>query len=302
MSESYQLDLIKHIRPLHLLTTWALYSLGVGFARYLGKQIDPLVFISGILWLTAISEGLNFLGDYFQTPFDRGLQDPLKKSGSSGKDDTDEKEQILLYTAAAALASGALIAVFWLLSDQISSSLAIALFFYFLLYGSMIVPGLGLDQTGIGEFITSIVLVVLPPAVGYLLQVGEFHRFLTLAVFPLFPLHLGLILTLRLKTYAGDQKEGRTNLLVRLGWKRAIVIQNLMVLSGFLLFGIALLFGMSLRMIGPVFFALPLAGYLIWVLSSLEWGAPVRWMLIRLLSLAVFFLPVYMIFYTAWFQ
>ena len=302
MSESNQLDLIKHIRPLHLLTTWALYSLGVGFARFLGKQIDPVVFISGILWLSLISEGLNFLGDYFQTPFDHGLQDPLVQGGSDRSGEESNTNEILLYIAAAALASGALISVFWLLSNQISISLAVVLLFYFLLYGSMIVPGLGLDQSGIGEFITSIVLVVLPPAVGYLIVVGEFHRFLTLAVFPLFPLHLGLILTLRLKNYAGDQKRGWMNLLVRLGWKRAIVIQNLMVLSGFLLFGIALLFGMSLRMIGPVFFTLPLAGYLIWVLSNLEWGAPVRWKLIRLLSLAVFFLPVYMILYTAWFQ
>jgi 1,4-dihydroxy-2-naphthoate octaprenyltransferase len=302
MSESNKLDLIRHIRPLHLLTTWAMYSLGAGFADFLGKQIDPVGFLIGIIWLSAISVGLNFLGDYFQTPFDEGLVTALEEDDSAEFNQAPKKNEVLLYSAAAALAVGALLTVFWTISGQIFAELAFMLVLYFLLYGSLVVPGLGLDQSGIGEFLVSIVLVVVPPAVGYLLQVGEFHRFLTLAIFPLYPLHLALILSLRLKTYARDLKHGKTNLLVRLGWQRAIVIHNLMILSGFLLFGIALLFGMSIRMIGPVFFTLPIAGYLIWYLSGLERGAPVRWKLIRLLSLVVFFLPVYLIFYTAWFQ
>ena len=295
MSEPKKLDLIGRIRPLHLLTTIVLYALGVGFARFLGVRITPGDLLMGLGWLIAVSEGLNFLGDYFYTPFDRGLPDRKRET-------KEKKNEALIYTAAAFLAAGALISVFWITSGGLSASLALVLVIYFVIYACLVAPGLGLDQSGIREFFTSIVLVVLPPAIGYLSQVGEFHRFLTLAIFPLFPLHLGLILILRLKTYAVDSKLKRKTLLVRLGWKRGIMVHNLMVLSGFLLFGFALLFGMSLRMIGPVFFALPAAGYLIWTLSNLERGAPVRWNLIRLLSLIVFFLPVYMIFYTAWFQ
>ncbi len=302
MSEKHKLDLVGHIRPLHLLTTLVMYAIGAGFARFLGTQIDPGLLVLGILWIAFLSVGLNFLGDYFQVPFDRGLPD----RGGDGEDKLPAsriaKNEILLYVAAALLAGGALLTVFLIVAGRISTSLALVMIFFFLLYGSLIIPGLGLNQSGIGEFITSTVLVVLPPAAGYLLQVGVYHRFLTLAIFPLFPLHLGLILVLRLKTYAQDIQSRRKTLLVRLDWKRGIVVHNLMVLSGFLFFGFSLLFGMSFRIIAPVFFALPPAIYLIWILSGLENGAPVRWNLIRLLSLVVFFLPVYMIFYTAWFQ
>ena len=295
MSESKKLDLIGHIRPLHLLTSLVMYALGISFARFLGERIDPDALLKGLVWLVSLSEGLNFLGDYFEAPFDQGL--PERQTQKQ-----DQKSEVLVYIAAALLAAAALLSVFWIASGGLSTPLALVLVFYFLIYGSLVVPGLGLNTSGIGEFFTSLVLVVLPPAIGYLAQVGEYHRFLTLAVFPLFPLHLGLVLTLRLKTYAEDSRLERRTLLVRLGWKRGIVVHNLMILSGFLFFGFALLFGMSTRMLAPVFLTLPAAAYLIWTLNNLERGAPVRWKLIRLLSLVVFFLPVYMIFYTAWFR
>lgn len=295
MSEPKKLDLIGHIRPLHLLTTLVLYFLGIGFARFLGERIDQGTLLLGLGWLMTLSTGLHFLGDYFDTPFDQGLPErQIQKS--------DQKKDVLIFIAAALLATTAFLTIFWIASAGISAPLAVVLGFHFFIYGSLVVPGLGIDQTGIGEFFTSFVLVVIPPAVGYLSQVGEYHRFLTLAIFPLFPLHLGLVLTLRLKTFADDLRIDRKTLLVRLGWKRGIVVHNLMLLGGFLLFGFAMVFGMSLRMIGPVFFALPAAGYLIWMLTNFERGAPVRWNLIRFLSLVVFFLPVYMILYTAWFQ
>jgi len=171
---------------------------------------------------------------------------------------------------------------------------------YFVIYCLLIIPGVSLDLSGIGEFFTSMILVVLPPAIGYLLQVGEFHRFLYLGIFPLFPLHLAMILVLRLKTYSDDLRKSRKTLLVRLGWQRGIYLHNLMVLSGFLLFGVTLFFGMPFRLILPVFLTLPAAGYLILYLSGLQDGAPVRWPLITLLSLVIFFLPVYLITYTVW--
>jgi hypothetical protein len=73
-----------------------------------------------------------------------------------------------------------------------------------------------------------------------------------------------------------------------------------MILGGFLLFGTAVFFGFPVRLIGLVFLTLPIALYLIYYLSQLKDGAPVRWPLIRLLSLVVFFLPVYLLTYSSW--
>ncbi len=297
MTETRKLDLVQHIRPLHLMTLIVLYFLGIGFGRYLGQRIDLAPLLIGLLWILTLSIGLNFLGDYFQTPFDWGW---VRKE--QGENDTQEKDrdEVLLYISVASLAVGAVLTVILGISGSLSLSSGLVMASYFLLYCLIIIPGISLDLSGIGEFFTSIILVVLPPAIGYLLQAGEFHRFLYLGIFPLFPLHLAMILVLRLKTYPVDIRKDRKTLLVRLGWKRGVYLHNLMVLSGFLLFGVALIFDMPFRLVLPVFFTLPVAGYLIWYLSNLEDGAPVRWPLITLLSLVIFFLPVYLITFTVW--
>lgn len=297
MTETRKLDLVQHIRPLHLMTLIVLYFLGVGYGRYLGQRIDLAPLLIGLLWILTLFIGLNFLGDYFQTPFDWGW---VRKE--QGENDTQEKDrdEVLLYISVASLAVGAVLTVILGISGSLSLSSGLVMASYFLLYCLIIVPGISLDLSGIGEFFTSIILVVLPPAIGYLLQAGEFHRFLYLGIFPLFPLHLAMILVLRLKTYPVDIRKDRKTLLVRLGWQRGVYLHNLMVLSGFLLFGVALIFDMPFRLVLPVFFTLPVAGYLIWYLSSLEDGAPVRWPLITLLSLVIFFLPVYLITFTVW--
>ena len=297
MTETRKLDLVQYVRPLHLMTLIVLYFLGVGFGRYLGQRIHLAPLLIGLLWVLTLSLGLNFLGDYFLTPFDRGkVRKEQAKVDSQGKD----RDEVLLYISVASLAVSAVLAVILGVSGSLSLSTGLVLGIYFLLYCLLIIPGVSLDLSGVGEFFTSIILVVLPPAIGYLLQAGEFHRFLYLGIFPLFPLHLAMILVLRLKTYPADIRKDRKTLLVRLGWQRGVYLHNLMVLSGFILFGVALIFGMPFRLILPVFFTLPVAGYLIWYLSSLKDGAPVRWPLITLLSLVIFFLPVYLITFTVW--
>ncbi len=300
MTETRKLNLVSHIRPLHLMTLVVLYSLGVGFGRYLGERIDSIPFLIGLLWILSISLGLNFLGDYFQTPFDRGLVKEDQEVEEPKKNISPDRSEILLYISVVCLAVGAVLTVILGLTGYLSLSSALFMGIFFLFYCLLIVPGVSLDLSGIGEFITSIILVVLPPAFAYLLQVGTFHRFLYLGIFPLFPLHLAMILVLRLKTYPTDIKEGRKTLLVRLGWLRGVFLHNLLVLSGFVLFGVALLFGMPTRMVLPVFFTLPATGFLVWYLSRLQEGAAVRWPLIILLSFVNFFLPVYLITFTAW--
>jgi hypothetical protein len=89
-------------------------------------------------------------------------------------------------------------------------------------------------------------------------------------------------------------------MLVRLGWVQGIFIHNLLVLGGFLVFGLSAFFGTPLRIIGPVFFVLPIGFLLIWYLSRLKDGAPVRWKLIIPLSLVEFFLPLYLLVYSLW--
>jgi 1,4-dihydroxy-2-naphthoate octaprenyltransferase len=157
-----------------------------------------------------------------------------------------------------------------------------------------------LDLSGIGEIITSTILVIIPPALAFLLQFESFHRLIPLIVFPLFPFNFAMIIVLRLRRYQEDINLKRKTILVRLGWVQGIFIHNLLVLGGFFLFGLSAFFGAPLRIIGPVFFVLPIGFLLIWYLSRLKDGAPVRWKLIIPLSLVEFFLPLYLLVYSLW--
>ncbi|MEJ2412351.1 MAG: hypothetical protein P8Y34_05060 [Anaerolineales bacterium] len=300
MEDRKSSKLLDHLRPVHLLTALALYLTGAGLAHYLGARFETGIFLLGLLWLLLVLEGIFFLGDYFQVPFQAAVF-PLDGSGQSSRNISgSDQDSLLLYASLGLLTGAAVMTVMLVINQVIGPAMYGLMGLIFLLLALLVLPGLNLESSGLAEFFTSLSLVVLPPALGFLPQYGSFHRYLYLAVFPLFPLHLALILTLRLRSYAGDLRGQQRTLLVRIGWKKGVFIHNLLVLSGFLLFGSALLFGLPIRIAGPVFIALLPAGYLVWYYAGLEKGAPVRWPLIIPLSLTIFSLPVYLLLFAAW--
>jgi 1,4-dihydroxy-2-naphthoate octaprenyltransferase len=300
MIKHQSLNLLKHIRPVHLLTTITLYVLGTGFARYLGQRIDYSLFLLGLAWLLFLQLGYCFLGDHFKTPFDEGLYKRLPFISDDKTAEPSQSGEILLYISVSCFAGAVVVSVLLILQGVISISMAFLMGLFFAGNFLLVVLGVSLNLSGVGEIITSIILVIIPPAFAFFLQFGTFHRFVVLGIFPLFPLHLALIFLLRLTGYSDDLRNNRKNLLVRIGWIQGIFLHNLMIFSGFLLFGVALLFGFPIRIVGFVFLTLPAALYLVWHLSQLEDGAPVRWPLFTLLSLVVFFLPVYLLTYSSW--
>ncbi|MCJ7715989.1 MAG: prenyltransferase, partial [Anaerolineales bacterium] len=281
-------------------TTLALYLLGTGFSRYLGQRIDYSIFLLGITWVVFLQLGFYFLGDHFKTPFDKGLYNRLPEKNSEDFSDSNQPSEILIYISVSFFAGATVISLILIFLGLLNISSAILMGLFFVGFFLLVVPGISLEYSGIGEIITSITLVIIPPAFAFFLQYGTIHQILTFGIFPLFPLHLALIILLRLSDYGDDQKQNKKNLLVRIGWIQGIYIHNLMILTGFLLFGAAAIFGFPVRLVGLVFLTLPVAVYLIYYLSQLEDGAPVRWPLLRLLSMVVFFLPVYLLTYSSW--
>lgn len=297
MNEQTKSELIGNIRPVHLMTILALYLEGAGLARYLGVRLDFSVFGLGLSWLLCLTVGMFLLGDYLQVPF----EDPVLPARYRGQDlEQSPTSNLQLFGALALISAAGVLTLLMGLRGLITPGLGVILGGYFGLTALVIMPGLNLRYTGIGEFLISICLVIFPPALSFLTQYGEFHRFLSFGIFPLFPLHLALVLTLRLRSFPDDFRAERKTLMVRLGWVRGIFLHNILLLSGFLLFGAAMLFGLPLRIVGPVFLTLIPAGYLIWIYSGLERGGPVRWPLIIFLALVVLFLPLYLMTFTVW--
>jgi len=300
MTDQTKTNLLQHIRPIHLMTAVALYLAGAGLARYLGARMDYSVFGLGLSWLLCLMLGIFLLGDYFGMSFISPVLPARYLVETTGEHKQSPPSNLLLFGALALLSAAGVLTILMGLVGMITPGVGVILASCFGFFAALVVPGLNLRYSGIGEFMISICLVVFPPALSFLSQYGEFHRFLSLSIFPLYPLHLALILTLCLRSYPGDTRAGLRTLLVRVGWVRGVFLHNMLLLSAFILFGAAMLFEFPLRIAGPVFFALIPAGILIWIYSSLEGGAPVRWPLIIYLSMVVFFLPVYLITFTVW--
>jgi 1,4-dihydroxy-2-naphthoate octaprenyltransferase len=300
MSKNEQLQLLSHIRPIHLLTTIGVYLTGTGLARYLGERIDLSIFVLGLIWLILMQGGFYFLGDHYQTPFEIGLLNRTPFNSPRRKAEVSSSDDLKLYISLSLFCAAGVLTALLAFRGLLTIPAGIVMLFFFGGFFFLAVPGISLDSSGIGEIICSMTLVLIPPALGFLLQFDEFHPFLVFGIFPLFPLHFALIILLRLVSFRDDLRLGRKNLLVRIGWIQAIYLHNLMVFCGFLLFGVAMLFGFPTRINGFTFFALPAALYLVWYLSKLENGAPVRWQMIALLSLIVFFLPLYLITFSTW--
>lgn len=300
MTEHRRINFLDHIRPVHLLTTIGLFLLGTGIARYLGERIDSSVFSLGLIWIITIQLGFFFLGDNFNTPFDIGLFNRMPPETPRRHNQINKQEDLLLYASLALLSAAGVLTILMGIRGSLSISSGFIMGVFFIGFCLLVIPGISLENSGVGEIITSIILVLCPPAIGFLLQYGEFHPFLVFGIFPIFPLHLAFVIVLRLVSYREDLRLVKKNLLVRLGWIQAVFVHNVLIFSGFLLFGLGLLFGFPFQIVGFVFFALPAGLYLIWYLSRLEDGAPVRWSLIISLSTVVLFLPLYLFTYSIW--
>ena len=300
MDERRNLDFLGHIRPIHLLTTTGLFLFGTGLSRYLGERVDFVVFSLGLFWLISIQLGFFFLSDFFETPFDIGLYNRLPPETPRKQNKGSNWRDLPLYTSLVLLTTTAVLTIIIGINGSLSISSGLIMVFFFSGFCALVIPGLSLEKTGIGEIVTSIILVLCPPALAFLLQFGEFHPFLVYGVIPIFPLHVAMIIILRLVSYREDLRLMKKNLLVRIGWIRAVFLHNILVFCGFLFYGFGLLFGFPFYIIGNVFIALPAGIYLVWYLSHLENGAPVRWSVIISLSLIIFFLPLYLITYSTW--
>jgi len=300
MTERRRITLLGHIRPIHLLTTTGLYILGTGIARYLGERIDLSSFSLGLIWIITIQLGFYFLGDNINSPFDIGLYNRLPPESPRSQNQSKDREDLLLFTSLALLSAAGVLTVILGIQRSLSLPSGLIMGVFFFGFCLLVIPGISLENSGIGEIITSIILVLCPPAIGFLLQYDVFHPFLVFGIFPIFPLHLALIIVLRLLSFRDDLRLVKKNLLVRLGWIQAIFIHNVLIFCGFLLFGFGLFFGFPFQLVGFVFFALPPGLYLVWYLSKLEDGVPVRWYLIISLSVVVFFLPLYLLTYSTW--
>jgi 1,4-dihydroxy-2-naphthoate octaprenyltransferase len=162
------------------------------------------------------------------------------------------------------------------------------------------IPPVRLVESGYGELTTSIVVASLVPALAFLLQAGKLHRLVAMSTFPLIFLHLAMMLAFELPDFAADLKYEKLTLMVRLGWERAMLMHNILILSAYLLVGLAMLFGFPSAVAFPALLTLPLGLFQIWYMTRIAAGAKPSWNLLGWTAVLLFGVTTYLLAFSFW--
>jgi len=294
--------LIRYTHPWLLLAGVVSYILGAGIARYLGFAVYGINFWGGMLAVVLLQLASYMLKLYYDLAEAAG---PLRQI-QKGVDDIDKitarrlSNSSVLFLAFTILAAGAAITVLLVSQGAMHFSGVLILGAAFLLAFFYGVPPFRLAYRGYGELSEAVLISSLFPALGYVIQTGELHRLLAMITFPLLALFLAMRLAQSLEHYARDQKLAHQTMMIALGWQRGMQFHNILILVGYLLLGIANIFGLAWPLTWPGFLTLPVGLFQIFQMSQIASGGKPSWRLLRVTSVATFGLTLYFLTLAIW--
>lgn len=278
-----------------------MYALGVGIARYLGMGIDWGVYFLGQFWVTTLQLAGQYLNEYFDAPQDNQNTNRTPFTGGSGALGPDGlPRRTALIAAAGCLAVIASLTVLLLSTASIAPGTLLIMAIGLLGALTYSVPPVRLSSTGYGELVTSFLVANLVPAFAFLLQSGDLHRLLAMATFPLTMLHLAMMLAFEFPDYATDIRLGKRTLLVRMGWQRAVLLHNMLILFAYVTLGLAVILGLPFFIALPSLLTFPLGFLQIWQMRRIADGAKPNWTALALTGIALFTVVAYLLTFAFW--
>ena len=284
--------MLKLTRPLHLLFAALTYTLGASIADYLGETFRAGPFWLGLFGVILAQLTMSILPEIFRLD-----AEPLAEN------ETRSQRQILrnnlLYLSLASLASLGLIFYALFATKQLPVSSFLFLGFSLALLLVYSIPPFRFINRGFGELLLAIHLAYVIPSIAYILQAGNTHRFLALAI-PLTFLAFAYFLVTDFQSFAQDQKYRRITFLTRLGWERVVPLHHIFVVFAYIFFLAMPAFGLTLSLLWPAFLTFPFALYQIFQLRNIALGLSPSWTILHTTALAVFGLTVYFLTLTFW--
>ena len=288
-------------RPLFLLGGALVYALGAGIARYLGAPIDWGLYVLGQAYVTTMQLSAQYLNEYYDSSADRDNPKRTPFSGGSGAVGKGKlSQETVMWAALTALTIFASLTVVLISVTPLSPLLITIVVLAFLGSFFYSAPPIKLAHSGYGELTTSILVANLVPIFAFVLQYGELHRLLVMSTFPLTTLHLAMMIVFEFPDYLNDLKYEKPTLLVRVGWERGMVLHNILILTGFLLLGLAATFGLPLAIALPAFIPLPLGLLQIWQMRRIAGGGKPNWTTMGFTAVVLFGSVAYLLAFTFW--
>jgi len=262
-------------RPLFLGGGVVLYLLGATLALTQGTALDWPRLILGQLLVTSIQLTTHYANEYYDYDVDRLIGDRRTPfSGGSGVLVSGQLDRVVaLHATRVCLAcavvmlilSGLVVPVMWL----IGTIALLGGYFYS-------APPLSLEGSGLGELDTVLLTALLVPLTGYTMQAGHVDASVLAFAAPLILIDLAMILTFEFADYPADQMQGKRNITVRIGLKRAAWLHQALLIGG-----LALLFGLTPVRPWMVWVVLPLT---VWQIAGVAWRSRSGWRQFALLS------------------
>ena len=292
-------------RPVFLLVSAVQMILGTGIARYLGVSIDGLVFVLGFLWLLFVQLAATYLNEYFDVAVDQYNPHRTLFSGGSGvlgEVGSDERlgKQVALraFVVAASLAAALTFSLVWIGVVNMIVAIFMALIFLGLVFYSL--PPVQFSRSGYGEIVIAMIVGILYPSLGYILQTGELHRLLTLTGLPITFLVLAYMLAVSFPDYATDLKYGKKTFLVRAGWQNVMTVHNTLIFLTILTLGSLTFFNFPRPIMLLAFIPMPLGMLQIWLMRQIENGVKPNWKTLTMIAAIMVGMLIYIFSYSFW--
>lgn len=282
---------IKFFRLISLLMT---YIMGAALARYVEVIRSWSAFWTGAVFLACVV--ISF--DYMQalSRVNEG-QNRLEVASQTAL----QQIRIGLSVIAATLMTVAITnLVGWMVGGLIWQGVILLLVVIFTIGGVIILKGTSEAWQPFMPLLDAILVIVIPPAFGFFLQIEQLHHFLTMAVMGLLPLYLAFTLLSQLIQFGEDQRMERRTTVTAMGWEAAMVLQNTLILFGYLLFALVALLGMPWFVIWPVFLTYPLGLLEIWLMERVRKGQKPLWRIMQVTLGSAILLPLYLLSLAFW--
>lgn len=255
-------------RPLFLAGAAILYLLGVFFARSQGAPIDLGRVLLGQAVITSIQLMTHYSNEYYDLETDRLTGgDRTFCSGGSGVLPAGRLSPNVAYRAMIVCAILSLVFI-GIAATQVPWVAPLSLIG---LIGAWFysAPPVRLVGSGWGELTSAIIVTVLTPLTGYIMQTGRLNLNLLAISLPLGLLYLSMITAFEIPDYAADAATHKRTFTVRWGRSAAGVLQVTAMTTAYLF--IALLAQTTSRF---VWFLVPLV---IWQVVNVLWRIKYHW-------------------------
>jgi 1,4-dihydroxy-2-naphthoate octaprenyltransferase len=223
---------IRLTRPLFLAGGLLLYSLGVLIAARDGWPLSIPRLLMGQALVTSIQLMTHYINEFYDQEGDRANPYRTWFSGGSGILSPDRLSPRVARTAAAVAAVLAfvfLVLVGWQIPAVFGIGLVGLLVSWF--YSA---PPLRLVASGWGEAAASLIVALMVPLVGYILQSGgPLNPQVFVVCLPLIFIHFSMLIAFEIPDRQADQSVGKQTLAVRLGPAHVVRLHNFSIFTAF---------------------------------------------------------------------